>query len=145
MATPAHFYAVLDLTSEPTVHAFAEAFRTSRCTTVTPVVRGDGTWGKWGLGNFENRPLRLAGNKALGQVGSRIAVIPKRRYIEVYFLVGQKEPSFDSPPYDSRARKPHLPHYLLKSAVFLMFFEIVGQVGPEFAKPHLPHSPCSYP
>jgi hypothetical protein len=37
MATPAHFHAILDLTSKPTVHAFAETFRTSRCTTVPPV------------------------------------------------------------------------------------------------------------
>ena len=57
----------------------------------------------------------------------------------MFFLVGQKEEVLIPLHMTLRARKPHLPHCLPKAAVSLSFFAIVGQVGSESPKPHLPH------
>jgi hypothetical protein len=97
------------------------------------------SWGRWGLAILAYCPLKPAENNGLGQVGSRIAIIPREKIRKSFIDGHQRIKIVDSPPYDSRARKPHLPHCLLKAAVYLSVFAFVGQVGSESPKPHLPH------
>jgi hypothetical protein len=92
-----------------------------------------------GPGDFGASCVESRRKQGIGASGVENRHFPKSGKSQYGFQVGHIEERLLKRLHMIRARKPHLPHRLLKAAVFLVFFSIMGQMGSESPKPHLPH------